>query len=54
MSDKSLEAPDTTSATLFDKLKWMTSKEAAHYLRVSAGRVRESPQFGPPSPQKRA
>ena len=25
---------------LFDKLKWMTSKEAAHYLRVSAGQIR--------------
>jgi excisionase family DNA binding protein len=24
----------------FDKLKWMTSKEAAHYIRVSVGQIR--------------
>ncbi len=25
---------------IFDKLKWMTSKEAASYLRVSVGQLR--------------
>ncbi|HLG18215.1 MAG TPA: helix-turn-helix domain-containing protein [Bdellovibrionota bacterium] len=30
----------TTADALFDKLKWMTTKEAAFYLRVSAGQVR--------------
>jgi excisionase family DNA binding protein len=29
-----------TSTQLFDKLKWMTSKEAAFYLRVSVGQLR--------------
>jgi excisionase family DNA binding protein len=40
-SDKqdSLELSESSSV-LFDKLKWMTSKEAAHYLRVSVGQLR--------------
>ena len=29
-----------SSALFFDKLKWMTSKEAAFYLRVSVGQLR--------------
>ncbi len=33
-------AENTTSVVLFDKLKWMTSKEAAFYLRVSVGQLR--------------
>jgi excisionase family DNA binding protein len=31
---------ELSSALLFDKLKWMTSKEAAFYLRVSVGELR--------------
>jgi excisionase family DNA binding protein len=31
---------ELSSAQLFDKLKWMTSKEAAFYLRVSVGELR--------------
>lgn len=31
---------ETSEAELFDKLKWMTSKEAAFYLRVSVGQLR--------------
>lgn len=27
----------TSSAVFFDKLKWMTSKEAAFYLRIAVG-----------------
>ena len=34
------QAGELTSAQLFDKLKWMTSKEAAFYLRVSVGELR--------------
>lgn len=30
---------DTSSALLFDKLKWMTSKEAAFFLRTSVGQI---------------
>ncbi len=29
-----------SSVMVFDKLKWMTSQEAAHYLRVSVGQIR--------------
>ena len=29
-----------SSVQLFDKLKWMTSKEAAFYIRVSVGQLR--------------
>ena len=33
--------PETVSeATLFDKLKWLTSKEAAFLLRTSVGQIR--------------
>ena len=31
---------ECSSALLFDKLKWMTSKEAAFYIRVSVGQIR--------------
>lgn len=31
---------ENSSARLFDKLKWMTSKEAAAYIRVSVGQLR--------------
>ena len=31
---------ETSEALIFDKLKWMTSKEAAFYLRVSVGQIR--------------
>ena len=34
------KAEDLSSAVLFDKLKWMTSKEAAFYIRVSVGQLR--------------
>lgn len=35
------QIPENTSeSTLFDKLKWLTSKEAAFLLRTSAGQVR--------------
>lgn len=33
-------AEENSSARLFDKLKWMTSKEAASYIRVSVGQLR--------------
>ena len=33
-------AEENSSARLFDKLKWMTSKEAATYIRVSVGQLR--------------
>lgn len=33
-------AAELSSAALFDKLKWMTSKEAASYIRVSVGQLR--------------
>ena len=29
-----------SETSLFDKLKWMTSKEAATYIRVSVGQLR--------------
>ena len=29
-----------SSSLLFDKLKWMTSHEAAQYLRTSVGQIR--------------
>ena len=31
---------NTSDATLFDKLKWLTSKEAAFLLRTSVGQIR--------------
>ena len=31
---------DSSSALLFDKLKWLTSKEAAFLLRTSVGQIR--------------
>lgn len=31
---------DTSSVLVFDKIKWMTSSEAAFYLRVSVGQIR--------------
>ena len=30
----------TSDATFFDKLKWLTSKEAAFLLRTSVGQIR--------------
>ena len=36
----SAKADELSSAALFDKLKWMTSKEAAFYIRVSVGQLR--------------
>ena len=36
----SYRAEDISSAVVFDKLKWMTSKEAAFYIRVSVGQLR--------------
>lgn len=33
-------AENQNSAVLFDKLKWITTKEAAQYLRVSVGQIR--------------
>lgn len=30
----------TSGATFFDKLKWLTSKEAAFLLRTSVGQIR--------------
>ncbi len=33
-------AEENSSALFFDKLKWMTSKEAASYIRVSVGQLR--------------
>ncbi len=34
------KADEFSSAQLFDKLKWMTSEEAASYIRVSVGQLR--------------
>ncbi|MGE3680265.1 MAG: helix-turn-helix domain-containing protein [Bdellovibrionales bacterium] len=31
---------ELSSEVLFDKLKWMSAKEAALYLRVSVGQIR--------------
>lgn len=31
---------NTSDATLFEKLKWLTSKEAAFLLRTSVGQIR--------------
>ena len=31
---------ETSDATFFDKLKWLTSKEAAFLLRTSVGQIR--------------
>jgi len=31
---------EKSEATLFDKIKWMTSKEAAFFLRTSVGQIR--------------
>jgi excisionase family DNA binding protein len=36
----SVSPEDSSSGLLFDKLKWMTSKEAAFYVRVSVGQLR--------------
>ena len=33
-------AHPATADAFFDKLKWMTSKEAAAYIRVSVGQLR--------------
>ena len=35
-----VEVESTTATALFDKLKWMTSKEAAFYLRMSPAQLR--------------
>ena len=40
MNLKDEEAEATTSAKFFDKLKWLTTKEAALYLRRSVGAIR--------------
>jgi excisionase family DNA binding protein len=40
MFDDVKNAEENSSALLFDKLKWMTSKEAASYIRVSVGQLR--------------
>jgi excisionase family DNA binding protein len=34
------QVDETSSAQLFDKLKWLTSKEAAFLLRTSVGQIR--------------
>jgi excisionase family DNA binding protein len=34
------EVDSATDSTFFDKLKWLTSKEAAFLLRTSVGQVR--------------
>jgi excisionase family DNA binding protein len=34
------QSDSLSSTMLFDKLKWMTSKEAAAYIRVSVGQLR--------------
>lgn len=33
-------AEEFSSAEIFDKLKWMNSSEAASYIRVSSGQLR--------------
>ena len=33
-------AEDQISASFFDKLKWVTTREAAEYLRLSVGQIR--------------
>lgn len=35
-----LRTEDQNSELFFDKLKWITTKEAALYLRVSVGQIR--------------
>lgn len=35
-----LKLEEFSSSALFDKLKWMNAKEAALYLRVSVGQIR--------------
>lgn len=40
MSSATDNADANTSERLFDKLKWMTSSEAAFYLRISVGQIR--------------
>lgn len=40
INSEGISSEETTSEVLFDKLKWMTSKEAAFYLRVSVGQLR--------------
>jgi excisionase family DNA binding protein len=37
---KDINVDEFSSALIFDKLKWMTSKEAALYIRVSVGQIR--------------
>jgi len=34
------QVDDTSSAQIFDRLKWLTSKEAAFLLRTSVGQIR--------------
>ena len=38
--NKGIKSEVFSSDVLFDKLKWMTSKEAAFYVRVSVGQLR--------------
>lgn len=40
VADVASDFGDTSSTVIFDKLKWLTSKEAAFYLRVSVGQLR--------------
>ena len=40
MSSDVKATESTSEAQLFDKLKWLTSKEAAFLLRTSVGQVR--------------
>lgn len=40
MNDLNKKVEETTSTKIFDKLKWMSTKEAAFYLRVSVGQLR--------------
>jgi excisionase family DNA binding protein len=40
MNNNSKLAETVSEATLFDKLKWLTSKEAAFLLRTSVGQIR--------------
>ncbi len=35
-----VDVESSTETALFDKLKWMTSQEAAFYLRISVGQLR--------------
>jgi len=40
MSSIIMTADQTSDVSLFDKLKWLNTKEAAHYLRTTAGALR--------------